>query len=102
VRHADGHYRRADGTRTNQLVEYRYTLRPVRELYGDTPAAEFGPLALKAVRQRRVDAGLRGGTVTTASAGSSGCSSGRRRRSWSAAAEPRASPTRRTRYPSDP
>src|SRR5262245_507711 len=56
-RHAEQHYRRPDGSTTNQLVEYRYTLKPVRELYGHTPAHEFGPLALKAVRQRMVAAG---------------------------------------------
>jgi integrase len=31
---------------------------PLRKLYGDTPAGKFGPLALKAVRQRFIDAGL--------------------------------------------
>ena len=57
-RHAERHYRRADGTVTNELNEYRQTLRPVKELYGHTRAGEFGPLALKAVRQRMVDRGL--------------------------------------------
>jgi len=32
-------------------------LRPLRELYADTLAAEFGPRALKAVRQKMLDAG---------------------------------------------
>ena len=50
-RHAERHYRRPDGTPTNELDEYRLVVRAVRELYGHTPAAEFGPLALKAVRQ---------------------------------------------------
>lgn len=30
-------------------------LRPLRKLYGTTAAAEFGPLALKAVRQHMID-----------------------------------------------
>jgi integrase len=55
---ARGHYRRPDGTATNELNNYRQALRPVRTLYGHTPAAEFGPLALKTVRRRMVDAGL--------------------------------------------
>jgi integrase len=59
--HAQKHYRRPDGTPngtpTNTVVEYRYTLRVLRELYGSLPAREFGPLALKAVRQKMVDLG---------------------------------------------
>jgi integrase len=56
-RWAESHYRRDDGTSTNELGEYRYTLRPLRALYGPTPAAEFSPLKLKAVRQRMIGAG---------------------------------------------
>ncbi|MFO0796360.1 MAG: site-specific integrase [Gemmataceae bacterium] len=51
LKHADGHYVRPDGTRTHEVAEYRLVARYVRELYGHTPAAEFGPLALKALRQ---------------------------------------------------
>ena len=54
---AEGHYRRVDGTTTNELDEYKLVARHVRELYGETAAREFGPLALKAVRQRFIDAG---------------------------------------------
>ena len=54
---AEGHYRRVDGTATNELDEYKLVSRHVRELYGETAAREFGPLALKAVRQRFIDAG---------------------------------------------
>lgn len=53
-RWAESHYRRPDGTPTNQIVEYRSTLRPLRALYGHTPAADFGPLALKTVRAEMV------------------------------------------------
>ncbi len=55
--HAERHYRRADGSLTHEVDEYRLTCRYVRELYGTTPAAEFGPLALKAVRQKFIDVG---------------------------------------------
>jgi integrase len=56
-RWAEAHYRREDGTTTNELGEFRYAFRPLRELYGPTPAADFSPLKLKAVRQRMIDAG---------------------------------------------
>ena len=56
-RYAEHHYRRADGTSTNELPQFRQTFRLVRELYGHTPAGEFGPLALKALRQRMIDVG---------------------------------------------
>ena len=57
LRHAAGHYRDPDGVPTEEVVNFKRALKPVRELYGHTPAAEFGPLALKAVRQRMVDLG---------------------------------------------
>src|SRR5262245_27977677 len=53
-RHAEQHYRRADGTPTNELMEYRQTFRVLREMFGTTPAKEFGPVALKAVRAAMV------------------------------------------------
>jgi integrase len=56
LEHAEKHYRKPDGTPTNEIVEYEYTLRPLVELYGLTPAAGFGPLALKTVRQRMIEA----------------------------------------------
>jgi integrase len=55
--HAEQHYRRGDGSITNEYHEYRLTIRYVRELYGHTPARSFGPLALKAIRQKFVEAG---------------------------------------------
>jgi integrase len=51
---AELHYRHADGTPTGELSDYKYSLRPLRELYGHTPARDFGPLALKAVREAMV------------------------------------------------
>jgi integrase len=55
--HAEAFYRRPDGTPTTEVREYRASLKPLAELYGMTPAREFGPLALKAVRQRFVAVG---------------------------------------------
>ena len=40
-------------------------LRPLRQLYGRTPANEFGPKKLKAVRQHMVESGLSRGVVNT-------------------------------------
>ena len=52
-----------DGRPTSELDEYRQTLRPLRRLYGPTPARDFGPLALKTVRQTMIDSGLTRGVV---------------------------------------
>ena len=56
--HAERYYRYPDGTQTNELKNYRDALRYPRRLYGHTPAHEFGPLALKAVREAMIGARL--------------------------------------------
>jgi integrase len=53
--HAEKHYRRPDGSPSNELNDFRLSLLPLKRLYGDTPVAQFGPLALKAVRQAMVE-----------------------------------------------
>jgi integrase len=63
LHHADQHYRRDDGTLTSEVADYKKSFRPLRELYGTTAAAEFGPLRLKAVRQKMIDASLSRGVV---------------------------------------
>jgi integrase len=55
---AELHYRHPDGTPTGELDNLRDALRPLRRLYGHTPAADFGPLALRAVRDEMIRAGL--------------------------------------------
>lgn len=57
LEHAKRHYRRDDGTPTREVEEYKLVIRHVREVYGGTRAAHFGPLAMKAVRQKFVNAG---------------------------------------------
>jgi integrase len=52
--HIERHYRHADGTPTNELTDIKITLRPLKKLYGHTPAAAFGPLALKALRNHLI------------------------------------------------
>jgi len=53
--HAEQHYRRPDGTPTSEIDCLRAALRPLRQLYGHTPVKEFGPLALRAVRQQMIE-----------------------------------------------
>jgi integrase len=56
-KHAQGYYRRPDGSDTGERKPIRIAMRPLRKLYGRSRAAEFGPLALKAVRQDMVRGG---------------------------------------------
>jgi integrase len=57
LKHADTYYRDADGKPGKEIGHIKIVARVTRDLYGATAAAEFGPLALKAVRQKMVDAG---------------------------------------------
>lgn len=61
--HAKTHYRHPDGTPTGELDNYRDALRPLRRLFGNTPAEEFGPLRLRAVREDMVKSGLCRSTI---------------------------------------
>ena len=54
---AEQHYRRPDGTTTNEFEEYKLAIRPLRRLYGTMPAREFGPIALQAVRAAMIGQG---------------------------------------------
>jgi hypothetical protein len=54
-RHAEEHYRRPDGTPIKELADYKLTLRLLRHAYGGTFAKDFGPLALKALRQKMIN-----------------------------------------------
>lgn len=55
--HAQAYYRRPDGSATSEADNFRQALRPLKELYGDTLAVDFGPKALGAVRQKMIKAG---------------------------------------------
>jgi integrase len=55
-KHAEQHYRHPDGTPTAEIHCLRAALRPLKQLYGHAPVAEFGPLALKTVRQKMIEA----------------------------------------------
>lgn len=54
LRFAETYYVK-NGKPTQEFEEMKYCLRPLRLLYGRTPARNFGPLALKAVRQHMID-----------------------------------------------
>lgn len=56
-------YYRKDGEPTSEQCAIRSALRVVRRMYGDRPAREFGPNALKAVREEFVRSGLYRKTV---------------------------------------
>jgi len=61
-RHAEGYYRGLDGP-TGELENLVVALRPLRKLYGSTPAADFGPLALQVVRDEMIRSGLSRTTI---------------------------------------
>ena len=54
---AKGHYQK-NGRCTKVTPGIKCALRYLREWYGKTPAAEFGPLALKAIRDRMIEDAL--------------------------------------------
>lgn len=57
--HAEQHYRHPDDDRvTSEVGVYRRAVRELLDLYSDEPADEFGPLKLKAVRQKMIDNNL--------------------------------------------
>jgi hypothetical protein len=57
LRWALTHYRCLDGEPTTEIAELKRSVAPVRQLYGHTPAREFGPKALAVVRQHMVERG---------------------------------------------
>lgn len=62
-RHAQGYYRDQGGNPSRELDNVRDALKPLRRLYGLTPAADFGALALRSVREEMVRSGLARSTV---------------------------------------
>jgi hypothetical protein len=44
--HVESYYRKPEGTPTSEINNIRSALKPLRVLYGATPAAAFSPLAL--------------------------------------------------------
>jgi integrase len=58
--HAERYYADDGGKEVRCM---KAAIKPVRELYGTTPATKFGPVALKSVRQWMIDAGLARGLI---------------------------------------
>src|SRR5262249_10591214 len=56
--HATKHYRPQDGRPTGEQSTLRHALRPLRRLYGQTPACGFGPLALRTLQGEMTREGL--------------------------------------------
>lgn len=54
-RFAETYYLGDDGAPTKELSGMRDALRPVLGIYGHSPAADFGPKALKVVRDHMID-----------------------------------------------
>lgn len=63
--HADKHYRK-NGKLTSEYDLVLQAIRPLKDLYGLTPVARFGPLALKAVRESMIGKGWCRATVNAA------------------------------------
>lgn len=62
-RHAAIYYRSPDGRPTGEVHAIRDAMPQLVALFGRTPAAAFGPKALRAVRDAMIDAGLSRGLV---------------------------------------
>jgi integrase len=55
VDHAEQHYRHPDGTPTGEADIFKIAFRPMKALYAHTQAADFGPLALRTVREQMIE-----------------------------------------------
>lgn len=55
--HAEEYYRGKDGSPTRTAENIRYALRPLVEHYGATRVRDFGPKALKSVRESMIKVG---------------------------------------------
>lgn len=64
-RFAATYYSAGDGNRPKEMARIRSACRPLKELHGATAMCEFGPLALKAVRNKFIEAGLSRGMVNS-------------------------------------
>jgi len=56
-RTVEEYYRQPDGTPTSEVGNIRLALRPLRELYGHTPVADFDSLTLETVRDNMIQTG---------------------------------------------
>ncbi len=61
--YADSFYVDRSGNPSEEVGRIRITLRDVVDLYGDVPAVQFGPNALRAVRKRWIDRNISISTI---------------------------------------
>ena len=66
IKHAEAYYRRADGKPTPTVAHFAIAMKPVRSLFGDIPAVQFGPVALRAVREQFIAADWNRKTINKA------------------------------------
>jgi integrase len=66
LRYAKTYYRGPDGKFTTEVANFKPAIRRLNDLYGRTRAADFGPLALKAVRGAMIDEKLARRTINHA------------------------------------
>jgi integrase len=59
IKHAEEYYR----SNPKELEKIKLSVRPLRQLYGRTPASSFGSLALEAVQAGMIDSGLARSTI---------------------------------------
>lgn len=55
--HAEQYYRTETDFRNKELEQFKLAFRPLKELYAETAATDFGPRALKALQQKMVQMG---------------------------------------------
>ena len=55
--YAETYYRKPNGDSTSELEMFRQVMRPLVRLYGRSPAKDFDPLRLQAVRQEMIGMG---------------------------------------------
>ncbi len=58
LKHCEAYYRQPDGTLSSSIDRVRQSMKPLVRLYASTPAAGFGPKAMRCIRQGWIDAGL--------------------------------------------
>jgi integrase len=57
IQWAETHYRTLQGEPTTEIGEMIWSVAPLKELFGDALAREFGPRSLATVRQRMIERG---------------------------------------------
>ena len=62
-RFAVAYYRATDGSHSGEIHPIKAAIKALRILYGTISAADFGPLAFKALRQTWIDRGLSRSTI---------------------------------------